>query len=172
MQKKYYIYIKNKVIGPYEAEELKKLPIKPKTLLWAEGSTVWKRANEYSELKEIINTKDSISADNINQTQIGNFPPYKRTIFSGKGRINRIEYLLSIIVFSIGISFTNSLRDLGSLYFSILLYFILIWFILAQGTKRCHDFGKRGWYQLIPLYPLYMLIKKGDEENNRYGPVQ
>ncbi|MBB5438534.1 uncharacterized membrane protein YhaH (DUF805 family) [Pedobacter sp. AK017] len=30
------------------------------------------------------------------------------------------------------------------------------WFILAQGTKRCHDRDSNGWWQFIPLYKQLM----------------
>ena len=48
----------------------------------------------------------------------------------------------------------------------ILVNIPLLWFIWAQGAKRCHDYGESGWLQLIPLYPIYMLFKKGDKEAN------
>ncbi len=175
--KKYYVHINNKVLGPYTIEQLKNLSIKPKTLIWTKESKIWKKASEFNELKDIIYPTKSV--DYINLTEEGilkekykNPATYKRKILSGKGRINRIEYLLSLIVFSIGVSFTQSLVEIeGWRLVGSILYFFLLWFILAQGAKRCHDFGRSGWLQLIPLYPLYMLIKKGDSKVNSYGPV-
>ena len=181
--KKYYIHINNKILGPFTKEELKKFTIRPKTLLWTQDSKIWKKAIEFNELKDIINTTNktttpSKSVNYIDKTEkeilkekYKNPRTHKRKILSGKGRINRIEYLLSLIVFSIGVSFTQSLIEIEGWRFMEILYFFLIWFILAQGSKRCHDYGKSGWLQLIPFYPLYMIIKKGDAEDNEYGPV-
>ena len=46
----------------------------------------------------------------------------------------------------------------------------LIWRFLGYGAKRCHDLGHSGFYQLIPLYPLLMLVQEGDVGANDYGP--
>lgn len=45
-----------------------------------------------------------------------------------------------------------------------------LWFILAQGCKRCHDRNNSGWYQIIPFYVLWMLFADGDVGENDYGP--
>lgn len=46
----------------------------------------------------------------------------------------------------------------------------MLWFLLAQGTKRCHDLGCRGWRQIIPLAPIYMIFAKGEKGiENKYG---
>ncbi|GGG60153.1 hypothetical protein GCM10011378_40150 [Hymenobacter glacieicola] len=43
------------------------------------------------------------------------------------------------------------------------------WFLLAQGTKRCHDRNNSGWYQMIPFYAFWMLFAAGDSGLNAYG---
>lgn len=40
-----------------------------------------------------------------------------------------------------------------------------IFFLLAQGAKRCHDRGNSGFYQIIPFYGLWMLFAESN-----YGP--
>ena len=45
----------------------------------------------------------------------------------------------------------------------------LVWFLWAQGAKRCHDLGHRGWYQIIPLYFLWLIFDAGDRSDNAYG---
>ena len=45
----------------------------------------------------------------------------------------------------------------------------MLWFIWAQGAKRCHDVGKNGWYQIIPFYFLGMIFIEGDSFWNSYG---
>ena len=53
--------------------------------------------------------------------------------------------------------------------FYCIMYFPALWFIFAQGAKRCHDRGNSGWYQLIPFYGLWMLFGDGDAHENDYG---
>jgi len=40
---------------------------------------------------------------------------------------------------------------------------------LAVGVRRLHDVNKSGWFILVPIYNLILLISKGDEGNNKYG---
>lgn len=93
--------------------------------------------------------------------------------FSFEGRIGRLEYLLSCIVF-------NACYAALSIFESVLnpevywvLYVLLAipscWFLWAQGAKRCHDLGHSGWFQLIPFYFLWMLFAPGIYEQNQYG---
>jgi uncharacterized membrane protein YhaH (DUF805 family) len=84
--------------------------------------------------------------------------------FSGSGRIRRMEYILSFIIYIFVLEFTMPLTGIF-----LVLNIIPIVFILIQGRKRCHDLGKSGWYQLIPFYGLVMTFKKGSEGKNEYG---
>jgi len=103
--------------------------------------------------------------------------------FSFKGRIRRLEYGFSIIIFYaayfiLGILITiitdGGTKDsnIESGIFSILFigfYITSIWFSLAEGTKRCHDLGKPGIFQIIPLYVFWLLFQEGKKESNEYG---
>ena len=93
--------------------------------------------------------------------------------FSFKGRIRRLEYGLSYLLFNIlflpiNITPENQLSEELAIFYCIMWYPAL-WFILAQGAKRCHDRGNSGWYQLIPFYGLWMLFDDGDAHENEYG---
>jgi uncharacterized membrane protein YhaH (DUF805 family) len=90
--------------------------------------------------------------------------------FSFEGRIRRIEYGISIIVYLFTMVLTNSLILRGGIatIFAIL-WIPLHWFLLAQGAKRCHDLGKRGLYQLIPFYVFWMLFTPGEHKINEFG---
>ena len=90
--------------------------------------------------------------------------------FSFDGRIRRSEYGISLLIYIviyfiiIGIAMTD--RDAEVVYLGLI---PMIWFILAQGTKRCHDRGNSGWYILIPFYGLWLLFGDGEKGTNQYG---
>ena len=94
--------------------------------------------------------------------------------FSFDGRIRRLEYALSNIIF-VGI-YTPFLilMNISATSPSIAIVFLIMlipfyWFMLAQGAKRCHDRGNSGWWQLIPFYGLWMFFGDGQIGPNEYG---
>ncbi len=91
-------------------------------------------------------------------------------LFSFDGRIRRTEYGISIIIYSIIIAIINviieSNRDAA---FLIIGYIPLLWFLTSQACKRCHDVGNSGWWQLIPLYALWLIFQEGNPGPNDYG---
>lgn len=96
--------------------------------------------------------------------------------FSFNGRIRRAEFGLSYILvfvlfFLVGIlaaMLSGGNEDTIDII-SIVLIIPIYWFLFAQGAKRCHDIGHSGWWQLIPLYYLWMLFEDGDIYENEYG---
>jgi uncharacterized membrane protein YhaH (DUF805 family) len=103
-----------------------------------------------------------------------------KNIFSFEGRIRRTEYGATFLIFIFGRAVLNLLiagifvasesENFGGMTVtSILLSIPFLWFLWAQGAKRCHDMGKSGWWQLIPFFPLVMIFKEGDSHTNEYG---
>lgn len=100
--------------------------------------------------------------------------------FSFDGRIRRLEYGLSYLIYLVFyIPFNIYLRTSENSYSGpsgtvLVIFFILLipflWFLLAQGAKRCHDRGNSGWFQLIPFYSLWMIFADSDHGPNEYGP--
>ena len=98
--------------------------------------------------------------------------------FIFEGRIRRSEFGISFILFLVarviiiimvaGIMSGNNDKD-GAVILSLLLSIPLLWFLWAQGSKRCHDIGNSGWFQLIPFYALWMLFQDGEPGPNQYG---
>lgn len=91
--------------------------------------------------------------------------------FSHYGRIRRTEYGLSLIIYTVLATIINYLitESRGDAGIVGLVYIPMIWFLLAQGAKRCHDLGNSGWWQLIPLYGFWLLFQDGEFGENAYG---
>lgn len=83
-------------------------------------------------------------------------------MFSFEGRIRRREYVITILLSAVIIVF-QALIKIPYIHIPFL------WFLLAQGAKRCHDIGKSGWWQIVPFFGLWMLFKDGDVGSNEYG---
>jgi uncharacterized membrane protein YhaH (DUF805 family) len=104
---------------------------------------------------------------------------FKNT-FTFEGRIRRTEYGISLLIFAIGrviISFfivigmadsSGRAPEFANAFITLLSIPLFIFF-LAQGSKRAHDVGISGWWQIVPLVPLYLLFKEGDFGSNRFG---
>ena len=87
------------------------------------------------------------------------------SVFAFDGRITRTEYCISVILYFIPVSISNQMGPFG-----IILFAPSLWFLLAQGTKRSHDIGDDGWFQIaLPLYIFWLRFAKGDKAKNKYG---
>lgn len=72
--------------------------------------------------------------------------------FSFNGRIRRLEYGLSYLMYVTFLVIFSLLTKTDPAEPSLLYFLValpLLWFLLAQGSKRCHDRGNSGWWQLI-----------------------
>lgn len=92
---------------------------------------------------------------------------------SFEGRIRRTEYGLSLIIAAAGrvliTMFLASVTQENHILLNLIFQIPIVWFIWAQGAKRCHDTGINGWYQLIPFCPLYLVFASAEEGSNKYG---
>ena len=191
--KKYFYSDGKEKQGPLNFEELKQENISNDTLIWFKGLDDWTKAKYVLELKEIfelspppiipselnINTESESSSINMEDevTDSENFqssssskPKMFRDVFLFQGRIRRMEYGLSIIIYFI-YYFIVALIVVAIDSIQLMLLFLLpgLIFFWAQGAKRCHDLGNSGWFQLIPLYGLWMIFQDGTKGNNEYG---
>ena len=118
-----------------------------------------------AEQKDVLNTNESSSFSNKGM--------FKRP-FSFNGRIRRLEYGISFIVYFVWLMIIEAAGNSPSLsqgaaIMLLISYIPMLWFLWAQNAKRCHDRGNSGWYQLIPFYFLVLLFGDGDEGENEYG---
>jgi len=91
--------------------------------------------------------------------------------FSGTGRIRRLEYVITVMLYS-AVFMSVSFLTIGLPYGKIIfwsIFLVITWVLVAQGAKRCHDIGVRGLYQFIPFYFFWMLVDEGQPKKNQYG---
>jgi uncharacterized membrane protein YhaH (DUF805 family) len=78
----------------------------------------------------------------------------KYAVFSG--RATRKEFWTFYLFYIV----TNVVAGFaGSSLIENLVTLGLITPLIACGARRMHDVGKSGWFQLIPFYNLYLLVK-------------
>ncbi|MGB7529116.1 DUF805 domain-containing protein [Sphingobacterium cellulitidis] len=138
------------------------------------------------QLKEAI-VLESVVMSVIEPPEIpSNFELKYNKLFSFEGRIGRLEFFLTnLIIFFIAETLKYLFKGdknevwnfLENRYEDMILrqplliipMVILMWISLSQGTKRCHDVGRSGWFLLIPFYIFYLIFAEGQRFDNKYG---
>jgi uncharacterized membrane protein YhaH (DUF805 family) len=99
-------------------------------------------------------------------------------LLSFEGRMRRKHYWISavltpiialiaiLLIVAIAAAISRPIAVVLMIGFAV----VFIWHELAESTKRCHDIGLSGWFQLIPFFGLVLLFKAGDAGPNKYGP--
>ena len=120
-----------------------------------------------------------MSTPQVNET-------WKQKLFSSKGRINRLNYLLYNIALQIAASIAQfifitalafiaeDLAIFGVIMFilSSVLVIACIYSGICLTIKRWHDLNKSGWYTLLCLRiipAIYIIFAKGTDGPNQYG---
>ena len=122
-----------------------------------------------------VNFEHQVLNENIEKT-IKNKSMFRHP-FSFKGRIRRTEYWISTFIYLVWYAFLEfsaimveqSDKNMPLFLIALVLTIPAIWFMWAQGAKRCHDRGNSGWYQLIPFYGFWMLFAGSEDGDNEYG---
>jgi uncharacterized membrane protein YhaH (DUF805 family) len=88
------------------------------------------------------------------------------------GRASRSEfwffYLFYIIIYIVG-SIAGVAVDSSMLAY---LFIVPIWLPqLAVGIRRMHDVGRSGWFILVPIYNLILLVSASNPGTNKYGDL-
>jgi uncharacterized membrane protein YhaH (DUF805 family) len=97
--------------------------------------------------------------------------------FSFEGRIRRTEFGVSFLIFAVArtiitmlaVGMTADSDPSAATMLSIVFSIPLLFFLWAQGAKRCHDIGWSGWVQLIPFAMLVIIFMDGEAGDNNYG---
>jgi uncharacterized membrane protein YhaH (DUF805 family) len=75
--------------------------------------------------------------------------------------------LTYVLILAGGLSYIAPWIGVGALVLSALAVSCLV---PIQAVKRLHDVDKSGWFLLIPVYNLILLLTPGTEGPNRFGP--
>jgi len=132
----------------------------------------YKRGN-YKTGWDIL-AKNELKNRGFEEKQQPNEEPMFKHCFSFKGRIRRLEFGLSILIFfvynylllSLFVNYGDNMIDttMGMMYY-ILLQIPSWWFFLSQCARRSHDLGMNSWWTA----PLLLLFADGDSGINKYG---
>ena len=117
-----------------------------------------------------VGITDELNPSSIAKSLKVNFnssSPMFKKVFSLKGRIRRLEYGITLVVGYFILAIISIYLAKNTLL--MIPYNIILWIIVSQGTKRCHDMGNSGWYQLIPFYFVAMIFIDGKPGPNEYG---
>ncbi|MDE0695827.1 MAG: DUF805 domain-containing protein [Boseongicola sp.] len=110
--------------------------------------------------------------------------------YSFEGRASRIDCIAAHLLFWLHALFAYGLWT-GIPYSdnpTVALVITVVWIgfglgfcipvLLAYTCRRCHDFGRTGWTQLLGLIPyingvflLVLVLLPGSKGDNRFGPV-
>jgi uncharacterized membrane protein YhaH (DUF805 family) len=92
-----------------------------------------------------------------------------------EGRINRRNWVYGMVILNLIIAIFTVL--IGSDYL-ILVSILPGLFAISHSIRRLHDIGLSGWFWLIIgipvinfLFLLFLALKKGQDRENKYGPV-
>ena len=96
--------------------------------------------------------------------------------FSFKGRIGRLQLILSYVVGFVAWFASLLLFDIdhsdgngGVILLSLACTAVFFWFLYAQCAKRCHDLGKSGAWMFVPFWNILLFFAEGEKGENQYG---
>lgn len=96
--------------------------------------------------------------------------------FSFKGRIGRLQLILSYVVGFVAWFASFLLFDIehsdgngGVILLFLACTVAFFWFLYAQCAKRCHDLGKSGAWMFVPFWNILLFFAAGEKKENQYG---
>lgn len=96
--------------------------------------------------------------------------------FSFKGRIGRVQLILSYVVGFVAWFASFLLFDIehsdgngGVILLFLACTVAFFWFLYAQCAKRCHDLGKSGAWMFVPFWNVLLFFAEGEKQDNQYG---
>jgi uncharacterized membrane protein YhaH (DUF805 family) len=88
------------------------------------------------------------------------------------GRASRSEYWFFYLFYAIAYLVGAVLGGIVGIPELMYLFIIPLWLPLtAAGIRRIHDTGRSGWFILIPIYNLVLLVSSSNPGSNKYGDL-
>lgn len=200
---KYYIANNGQQIGPFDVQDLLANGLNQSSLVWCEGMANWLPATQVPEVAQLFNQAPPVvppaqpygyqqqqqyqqqqyqqgyqQQQQYNQYQPNGYQQYPQSMGFGEaikvcfskfadfdGRASQAEFWWFVLF-----TFIVSLLTYG---FGCIVTFLPS---LAVGSRRLHDTGRSGWFQLLSIIPfvglilLYWWAISGDQGTNQYGP--
>lgn len=92
------------------------------------------------------------------------------TLYKSPGEGNVVRAVILAVLKPVSVRYSPVGE--GSVVLAVILAVVAIfvtWIELAINTRRCHDLGHNGFWQLIPFYGIWMGFVKGEERTNKYS---
>lgn len=92
------------------------------------------------------------------------------TTYTSNGRASRSEYWWSFLfcfVLILGVSAIFGEDGVVTKIISLILKLMG----LLIGWRRIHDIGKSGWWFLVPIYNIWLLVQPSQLQENKFGAV-
>ena len=99
------------------------------------------------------------------------------TVFSkyatAKGRATRSEYWW-FYLFNVLVSLSATLMDyiMGTSVFAFVWSLVVLVPSICVGIRRMHDINRSGWWIIVPIVSLVMLLMPSDPNLNEYDIVE
>lgn len=84
------------------------------------------------------------------------------------GRATRSEYWFFFLFYILVLLAVSLFDPTTNGLFANLTVLVFILPMYAAGSRRMHDVGKNGWFQIIPIYGLILACSASDGDN-KYG---
>lgn len=81
------------------------------------------------------------------------------------GRATRPKFWWFYLFYIVSTVFGSVIDGLfGTTWIASLIWLALFVPLMSAGARRMHDVGKSGWFQLVPLYNLYLFLQPSKPE--------
>jgi len=147
---------------------------------WLDGTPASAPSNQQQNQINVERSKDAVAKEEQTDKQKMFAHP-----LSFKGRINRKEYILTILIAYFGTlllglligaiigavsSNDSDMKMVAGTLLEGLMILVALYFCIVASTKRCHDCGFSGWLQIV-IFPVLIFIPR-KKFDNEYGEYQ